>query len=225
MKQIVVYKLRRIDNKEYIGITETFKKRLYDHKRSKRFRDLPIIDVQILNEFDDYDQGLLFEERAIEKYDTYRNGLNKTPSGQGNHHSPNFTTKGKRLSESTKEKIGLKSRERRAGKQLARWMKERSPEDVKASRERISQSKRGCVSFVKFRESEITALIQHFNQRPFLEKAGQVQRNGKILSYERAFSNMFADQYNMTSVMMYKILTGKTIVWKQQYDEIIALRS
>jgi len=44
----LVYKLTREDNLCYIGLTLNLKKRIYEHKRSVRFKELKIINIEIL---------------------------------------------------------------------------------------------------------------------------------------------------------------------------------
>ena len=39
-------------------------------------------------------------------------------------------------------------------------------------------------------------------------------RNGKILTYERAFSLKFCEQFEMSDIMVENIIKGKVVSWK-----------
>lgn len=97
----VVYKITRTDGKEYIGVAVNFQSRLCQHTKSDRF-DIGISNHEILFESENYDECLEQESRLVVKFDTYRNGLNRTPDGSGNHHSERFTTKGYQFTEDQK---------------------------------------------------------------------------------------------------------------------------
>jgi predicted GIY-YIG superfamily endonuclease len=75
MAKAYVYKITRVDNLEYIGITVNCKKRFSDHSRSERF-SLGIKNVEILKECDSYEEAEELEEYYISLYDTFNSGLN-----------------------------------------------------------------------------------------------------------------------------------------------------
>ena len=52
-------------------------------------------------------------------------------------------------------------------------------------------------------------VLEFYKTRPDL-KFGYVTKNGKILTYERAFSKHFCKKYNMTDVALYNIITNST---------------
>lgn len=112
----VVYKLDRIDGLSYIGITTNFKKRLLQHRRSPRFQELNIVTHSILFE-GDYDSCEVKEREFIELYDTYRNGLNVTPTGKGKNENVRFNTLGFKFSEHSRKIMSdkAKSRKRKTG--------------------------------------------------------------------------------------------------------------
>ncbi len=72
----VVYKVTRIDNLAYVGITVKPKTRLWEHKKSKRF-EMGIKTFEILFE-GSYQECWDKEEEFIKLHDTYKNGLNLT---------------------------------------------------------------------------------------------------------------------------------------------------
>lgn len=100
----IVYMLTRSDDKKYVGITINMKKRLSDHKRSKRF-SLGIKSVEILAECDSYAEAEILETYYVERYDTFNSGLNASVNGKGNRRNAKFTTLGLSYSEESKEKM------------------------------------------------------------------------------------------------------------------------
>ena len=52
-------------------------------------------------------------------------------------------------------------------------------------------------------------ILQNFNEKPYLPNIGKKLANGKILTYERAFSKMCFQKYNISEAQMYNIITGK----------------
>lgn len=104
MMSVFVYKITRIDDKEYIGITINLNKRFRDHSHTERF-SLGIKEKLVLIECDDYKEAEIWEEFYINLYDTFNNGLNKSKNGKGNHCAPNFTTLGFKYSEESRKKM------------------------------------------------------------------------------------------------------------------------
>ena len=45
---------------------------------------------------------------------------------------------------------------------------------------------------------QIENLIYHYQSMPYLEKANKISKNGRYLSYLRAFANEYSKFYNMT---------------------------
>ncbi|MDX1532720.1 MAG: terminase family protein [Nitrosopumilaceae archaeon] len=126
-KKGVVYRIIREDMLSYIGTTVDLKRRIWQHSRTPKFSDKRILDFEVLYEGDYYD-CLRMEEHYIQKYDTFRNGLNMTEHGRGENHSTKFNTYGRKHSEETKRKIGQKSKlskkhkgPKHSGKQKQKW--------------------------------------------------------------------------------------------------------
>jgi DNA-directed RNA polymerase subunit L len=80
-KQGVIYRIERSDGLAYVGITVDLEKRLTQHSRSRRFVDYKIQEVEVLFS-GDYLECAQREQEYIEKYDTYKNGLNMAPAGK-----------------------------------------------------------------------------------------------------------------------------------------------
>ncbi len=99
-----VYKLTRSDGLEYIGITNNLPKRLSSHKRSRRFSEFGITNVEIL--FDgSYSECEEREEQFIEMFNTFKRGLNMTNKGKGRSDTTKFSTFGCKFSDSSKLKM------------------------------------------------------------------------------------------------------------------------
>ena len=106
---ILVYKLTRQDGLEYIGITKRLYHRIFLHKQSMRFKEFPIVKVEILANCDDYSLAEKLEEEYIQQFDTYKNGLNLTKNGKGREQENiKFNTLGMRHSPETIAKIKAK---------------------------------------------------------------------------------------------------------------------
>jgi len=103
-KVVYVYKITRTDDQLYIGITENFKVRMYNHRISDRF-SIGMKSVEILHECADRSLAEQLEEYYIKTLDTFHRGLNNSINGRGNHLSNKFTTLGRRTSDQTKAKI------------------------------------------------------------------------------------------------------------------------
>ena len=119
------------------------------------------------------------------------------------HNNDNFSTLGMRHSESTKSKM-------RAAKVgfIPRVGWEHSEETKKKYRE----TRKGKIHSSKLTIDVVYGIRQEFDKRNPILGVGEVQKNGMVLSYERAFSNKFSDDYGITPVNLYNIITGKS--WK-----------
>jgi len=212
----IIYKLTRDDGQIYIGTTDNrhIKKRLYDHKRSKRFNKYSFT-VEILEENNDitiHDK----EQYYIKKFDSYNNGLNDTIDGKGNHNAPNFTTRGYKFSKESRKRMSISAKRRFENGEIP-WNKNKKDIYSKETLENISKSQKK-----RFRDNpqgkltiEIVKYIRaFFESRPEIKnpKIGKIQRNGKILPYNRAFAQYFNQQFNITDVALYNIIIRKS--WK-----------
>lgn len=103
-----VYKITRQDGLVYIGITVDLKKRIAAHTKSHRFKDIPIEKVEILFE-GPYRECEVQEEKFIEYFDSYANGLNLTEDGKAKNPddiiASNWITYGDKHSKRTKDKM------------------------------------------------------------------------------------------------------------------------
>lgn len=106
-----VYKITRIDDMEYIGITVDINKRIQSHIKSDRFA-VGIKKWEILEECVSYEIAEEMETKYIEQFDTYKNGLNLTPDGKGKNRETKFNTKGHVYSDESRKKMSISAKNR-----------------------------------------------------------------------------------------------------------------
>lgn len=82
-----------------------------------------------------------------------------------------------------------------------------------------SEKRKGKVHSKKFEEKNIKLLLEKFINTPI--ESQLKQKNGKYLSHERKFANENAKLFGMTNTNILKIISGKTIVWKHLFDQIV----
>lgn len=109
-----IYLITRKDGQQYVGITYDMKKRMREHSYSERFK-MGIESVSIIKECETYTEASELEEKYIEEYDTFRNGLNRSKNGKGNHLAPSFTTLGFKYSDESKKKMSENNWIKRGG--------------------------------------------------------------------------------------------------------------
>lgn len=137
MNRTLVYMLTREDNLNYIGITNNIKARLYQHKKSLRFSLSKIMSVEILADCPTYQEAENLEEHFISKFDTFKNGLNTTPTGKGKNLNCKFNTLGFVFSDETKRKM-RENHWSKTGKYTQKGRRH-----SKESRERMSIARKG----------------------------------------------------------------------------------
>lgn len=217
MEKWVVYKITRSDNMLYIGKTKKsrIKKRMYDHKRTERFKNFDF-DYEIIFESDNHNVILEKEKSFIEIYDSYNNGLNKSIDGSGNHNSPNFHTVGFVFSKESKEKMSKSHKERFSNGDVSPMKGKKHSEETRSE---WSKKRKGKVWSKKFDQTIVKTLMLDFINTPVKETIKS--KNGRNLTHVRKFSIENSEKYNMCSKTIHNILTGKTLVWAQLYKEII----
>lgn len=206
----IVYKIIRDDGQVYIGTTykSGLSKRMTAHSKTDRFCG-HTFSYEIIEEGSDYDYIMTRESYHINVCDSYHNGLNESVDGKGNHLCPEFTTKCFRFSEESKEKMSVsaKKRVKRYGvpfkggshtdEQKQKWSVERKgklPPNTRLTEERVKE------------------LVDMFADKPSIEGVGEVMKNGRRMSYIRAFSITYCDDFSVTPQQIERIIKGK--VWK-----------
>ena len=61
---------------------------------------------------------------------------------------------------------------------------------------------------VKISDLQCLEILEYYKSKPYIEGANTKSKNGKILSYETAFSKMICTKYNVTHKQIYNIITG-----------------
>lgn len=220
MTTYVVYKLTRSDGKIYIGITEKhrFKKRINEHKVTTKFKGYGFFS-EILEENPNYDYICKKEEEYIKLYDSYFNGLNNTLSGKGQSDSvgrPKFTTKGFKFSEESKKKMSETRKRLFAEGKLKAWNKGQVGCFSSESLQKMSHNNK-VRRHSKLTKEEVTEILEIYFLKPKIEGVGKPSKNGRPMSYDVAFSNLYAPKYNVTPNNIKNIIQGKN--WKDVYSK------
>lgn len=172
----IIYKITRMDDLFYIGITTNFKKRLGNHRKSKRF-SLGIKSYEILKETEVYSVAEDLEEIYISLHDTWNSGLNVTSDGKGYNGNCHFNTYGYKYSEESKNKM-KENHWSKTGKYSPKGRKH-----SEETKEKISKLKQGKVSYTKISEDNVRKMLELYYQRAKINGVGEIQRNGKIMTY------------------------------------------
>jgi len=222
MKKSYVYKITRVDDMCYIGVTVNPDKRLYEHKRSARF-SVGIKKFEILHECDSYDIAEDLEEQCISVYDTFENGLNLTRDGKAGDGT--FNTLGHKYSQSSRDKmsdsaklrgpttIGFKFSEEtkrnwsdsRKGK---RWGKAKL-DDAQAS-EIYSTFLNDSIEFdIEFVKTYVKASQQDQIENMTFDRLRS--KNGKPLSKEVLYCNYYAEMHGVSSSAIRSIIKSQGV--------------
>lgn len=198
----IVYKIIREDGLIYIGTTnkKLFGNRMSCHKRSGRFKNQKFKTI-ILEENESYEYIQEREEYYIKYYNSYKEGLNKSYNGKGNHLSENFTTKGYKFSEKSRIKMSL------AKRGVIPWNKgKKHSEETKRKISKALKGKEG--KFSKLSAEIKKKIICDYLSNVCIENEniGKVMRNGRVMTYKRAFCKMYGKVYNVTEQNIYMIV-------------------
>ena len=227
MMIVVVYKITRVDDLEYIGTTVNLKKRIAEHLKTDRFAN-GIKSVVILEECSTYELAEATEEKFIHQYDTYRHGLNMTPTGHGKNENCKFNTFGLTHSKKTREKMsdnhwskkGIKSwhagrSDVYSEKTRTRWSTVRSN---KVYGRRVIEPYLGKLMIAEFENDKLhfePAFIQKFVKKTqhemieTLDFSQLVSPNGTPLSKMTLYCQYYAELYSVTPSAIRRILSGK----------------
>jgi hypothetical protein len=173
---------------KYVGQTRNCSARKRDHKKSKH----PHI-FEIVEQIDIPEKAKELEIFYIKKFDTYKNGWNKSTGGEG---FDNYERKGIG---------GVKKGNIPWNKNLKNCFSE---ETIKQMRE----VRRGRVFSKKLSNEDVLEIRSLYSQRPNLENVGLVMKNGKIMSYLQAFCKKYANNYKLTPQGIKRIVLNEC--WK-----------
>jgi hypothetical protein len=111
------------------------------------------------------------------------------------HNNDNFTTLGMKMSDETKRKQSLKKQN------YVPWNKGTKGYTLNVDR-------RGKRHSSKLTKEDVLRIRSMYVDAPALPGVQVVQRNGKVLTYDRIFSKTFHKMFNLTDVGMFNIIRG-----------------
>ena len=217
----IVYKITRTDDLEYIGISRNFKTRLQQHQKSNRFKQ-GIKNIVILSECEDYEEAEKLEEHFITLFDTYRNGLNVTPTGKGKNKNVKFNTLGHIYSEESRQKMSESAKRR--GPHSNRKCSEHT-------KKKLSEIKRGKANTKcqKITDKDIDMIVTNYNNlavmydlefvKTLVKKTQRdsvtldnmyqmIGTNGKQINPITIYSHYYSRVYNVTASCIRRYITG-----------------
>lgn len=199
----VVYKLTRSDNKLYIGITTKARitKRMNEHRYSKKFRSHTFTKEILEEGILEYEDVLKREKYYVQLYDTWKNGLNGTPTGHGGYKSHLWTTLGYKHTDATKLKMS------KIHKGKIPWNKGKTGYLSKEVLEKWSRERKGVQVNTKLTLEQVKEIRERFDKFEFTPIIG---KNGRLLLKEQQFSKVVHKEYNMTVAGIRAIVTRKT---------------
>ena len=170
-----IYFLKDLNgNIKYVGQTQNLDARKREHKRNK-----PPHTFEINEQIDIPKKAKEAEIFYIEKFDTFKNGWNKSTGGEG---FDNYERKG----------IGG------VKKGTVPWNKGIKNCFSEETIEKMSNSRKGRVFSRKINDHQIREIRKLYNEKPDLKNVGVVMKNGRKLSYIQAFCKEYAEDYNLT---------------------------
>lgn len=202
----ILYLITRDDDQKYIGITIDYrlKNRMAQHKISPRFQMHSFVyDILLQDTSREIIENA--EIDAIQKYDTFRNGLNSTIGGKGyNHNSLKFNTIGYKFSDASKARMSKAAKERalREGFDV-RSKRSKSIWSDSDRRKKMSDIRKGKVSHFKLTVDDKVSIKNQFSKFTFDPIKS---RNGQLLTRLRAFANEKSKQFNVTPQTIYGII-------------------
>lgn len=181
---VYLYYLKQQDRVMYVGLTISPSDREQKHRKKK-----PPHCFEIIESFESKKDAAIAERDHIKKHDTVKNGWNISPGGEYAKFS-GYYRKG----------IGGQK------KGCIPWNKGRAGCFSKQSIEKMSQVRKGRVFSSKIKPDKLKELKELYTSKPDIPEANTKSANGKILTYERAFSKKYASQYNVTPENIYRII-------------------
>lgn len=203
----VVYKITRDDGQLYIGTTlkHRIKNRISQHKSTQRFKGHDF-SFEILEESTSKEYIDMKEVYYINKFDTYKNGLNTSLDGKGNHNAPSFTTLGHKYSEKSRKKMSESAKKRVARIGIPYKGKTHSQE----TRAHWSTIRKGRVFQYKIPQETYDQIRLEFEQTKHTYTI-KVSKNGRKLPIERQFAKAVYLKYKMSVPMIVNIIKKKVL--------------
>jgi hypothetical protein len=184
-----IYILKEDNQIKYVGQTINPTKRKCSHRNTKRSHTFEII-------FETADKEIAKQKEIeyISNFNTYLNGWNKSPGGEG---FENYERKG----------IGG------VKKGSIPWNKNKSGCFSEDTIEHFSKVRKGKVwKPPKLTEDDVKNIRDLYTNKINISGVGIKSKNGKEMSYEQAFSIKYSEIYNTTKENIRRIIERKT--WK-----------
>lgn len=227
-----IYLIEREDGLKYVGQTVDIRKRLHSHSTSKRFEKFKIKSFDVIDTASTKEEAYDKEKLWIKYYDTFNNGLNMTDTGGYGHkgHSLKFSTTGISYTKNTKwynnghTNIRAFEGDQPGGFELGRIKHQWTYNHTEEYKKKKSVDSKGKVFSRKISEEIIRELLSAYKLRPALDNVGERVGITKsmVLSYERAFSNFYAEKFGISANRIFGILkTNGGLAWKEIWKEIL----
>jgi len=184
-----IYFLKDLNNNiQYIGQTKNLSTRKGEHKRNKPPHIFELIEQTEISE-----KAKQLEIDYIKKYNTYKNGWNKSPGGEG-------------FDDYDRQGIGG------VNKGTIPWNKGIKNCFSEKTIEQMKNVRKGRVFSRKLSDDEIKQIRLLYEQTPDLPLVGLIMKNGKKMSYIQAFCKEHSGKYNITPQGMKRIILQEC--WK-----------
>lgn len=188
---IYLYLLKQDSIVRYVGLTKNPRNRKSAHRSRK-----PPHKFEILEKHDDVEFASKREQELIIKYSTQvPNGWNVSSGGEYEQCSGYF-----------RKGIGGEKKGR------IPWNKGKAGCFSEDTIKQMRKCRRGVAHSNKFLHL-VPMILEKFDQHPKIENVGERSANGVVLTQERAFAKMYANDYGMTAANLWKIVTRKS--WTQ----------
>lgn len=188
MKYYIYCLKDKTDTVMYVGQTINPNERKGCHKRKKpkhTFRVLKVIDDRIKARDTEID--------LIRKYNTFVDGWNKSPGGEG---FENYSRKG----------IGGVKRGN------VPWNKGKKNCFSEETINKMSDKRKGVVHSSKVNPEIVKDIRKLYYSKPLIDSVGEIQKNGKPMSYVQAFCKKYHTHYGISINGLKKIVLKET--WK-----------
>lgn len=187
---IYLYCLKQENNIKYIGLTKNPSVRKNYHKRKK-----PPHNFEIIESIEDINKAGIKERELIKELNTIANGWNISPGGEYVKFS-GYNRKGIG---------GVKKGTIPWNKGVNNCFSEETIKKFKQTRKGIRYNKH-----TKVNKDIVSDIRKIFSTHEILPNVGKIQKNGVILTQERAFSKLYHKKYGITDVNLYNIITNKS---------------
>jgi hypothetical protein len=79
--------------------------------------------------------------------------------------------------------------------------------------DKMKSSRKNKIHSSKLNKKIISEIRNHFINHPQLDGIGVIQKNGVMLTQERAYAKKYAEQYKITPNNLHNIITGKSWIF------------